>query len=501
MGKKVETKINKFDGGIENDPRDPRENTCRMVSNFDILTNPRKMTPYRSSESGDGASATSQKQNFAIALRTGSTYSLYSLGVKSGAGTAEVLYKNITTGAANDLDDDDWANTNNNQSSAGAANFNLFLYYKKTDLIYGARAGTHIWTYDPDGSAWVDTSHALAYTNIAQGLIHSKDDIMYVPYDNKIAANDNTSWTDAALTLPTHLYITSICEYGNYLAIAAAPLKAGVGGHSVVYLWDRDSTLTTLSESIDWGAGTLKVLEEIDGFLVGISLFGGVTTTFNDKVIFRAYAGSKAIKFKELVATTSTTLPIAKQKENNRLYFMLGGTFAGAVREGVWSISRKAGGGFTLIHERTPNNNTALTSGILYNFFLLGDFMFISYNSSSAYALSKSDDQANYTASGIYETKRFDAGDASLKKDLIGGTVMTEFLPTNGKIILEYRIDQNTTWVNIFTEETNNSISFSAVNDLPTDYKEIQFRIESTGGAEVTSLSFKEEITGKRVYD
>ncbi len=50
----------------------------------------------------------------------------------------------------------------------------------------------------------------------------------------------------------------------------------------------------------------------------------------------------------------------------------------------------------------------------------------------------------------------------------------------------------------IFTEDTNNSISFSAVTGLPKDYKEIEFQILSTGGAEVTGLSFKEEITGKR---
>ena len=38
------------------------------------------------------------------------------------------------------------------------------------------------------------------------------------------------------------------------------------------------------------------------------------------------------------------------------------------------------------------------------------------------------------------------------------------------------------------------------VDALPKDYKEIQFQIISTGGAEITGLSFNEEITGKRPY-
>ncbi|GAH30408.1 unnamed protein product, partial [marine sediment metagenome] len=89
-----------------------------------------------------------------------------------------------------------------------------------------------------------------------------------------------------------HLYITSICEFGNYLAIGAAPLS-GLGG-SVVYLWDRDSSLTTLSEIIDFGEGNLRVLEEIDGVLIGISSVGGTSDRFDDKAVFRLVSGNKA---------------------------------------------------------------------------------------------------------------------------------------------------------------------------------------------------------------
>src|SRR3990167_487824 len=94
-----EIKIDRFDGGIANDPRDPRESTCRMVTNFDILTDPKRLIPYNSAEDGDDAAATSQKQNFCIGYKTAGTdeWVLLALGVKSGASTAEVLYKSLTT--------------------------------------------------------------------------------------------------------------------------------------------------------------------------------------------------------------------------------------------------------------------------------------------------------------------------------------------------------------------------------------------------------------------
>lgn len=498
----LETKIDDFTKGIVNDPRDKREGVARMITNFNIFDTPR-LTPYRDSEDGDVGSSTSKKANFAIALRTGTTYSLYALGVKSGTGIAEVLYKDLTTGSANDLDDSAWATPSNHQSSGGATNFNLFTYYAKTNLIYGAKAGTTIWAFSPSGSAFDDAERSIAYTNIAQGLVHSKDDILYIPYDNIIAKNDNGSWTDAAITIPSHLKINSIAEFGNYLAIGASPLS-GIG-NSRVYLWDRDTSLETLSENIDWGTGELKVLEEVDGFLLGISLKGGTDTQFNGRVIFRFLQGGRAIKYDELVTESNTiSLLIAKQKVDNRVYFMLQTTINGAVRQGVWSFGRSlVEPTFTIVHERTINNDTVPVSTTLINFFIVGDFMFIAYVDVSTYKVTKTNDTSSFTATGIWESQIFGTDDPSLKKDLQGITVTFDPLPTAGQVVLKYATDSTIgtdTFTTIFTEATDNSISFSAVNSLPKEYKEIQFRIESTGGGEVSNISFKEELTGKRNY-
>ncbi len=501
MGKIIPTIINKFDGGIVNDPRDPREKVCRMCTNFDALTNPYKLTPYRTSEDGDSSSATSKKQNFQVALRTGTTYSLYALGVVSGTTRAEVLYKNLTTGAGNDMSDATWATPSNNQSSTGATAFDLFLYYRTAGLIIGARAGTNLWAFSPSGSAWADSWQALSYTNLAQGLVHSKDDIAYFPYDNKIAKYDGSTFTATAITLPPHFYITSVCEYGNYLAIACAPLDAVNKSH--VFLWDRDSTLVTLSESIDWGQGVLKILHEVGGLLVGITLNGGTSFLLKSRVIFKYYDGQGARDFMTLEGTTVEQMPIAKQKIDNRLWFMMRISLAGSTRDGLWSIGRDQEGKFSLFHERTPNGDTALTNPVYKNFTIAGDFVFQSYVEVADYVLYKTNDSEVYPTA-IYETVIKNAGDQSMKKDLIGLAVMHEALAVAGQAVVKYRKDGETSWTTLLTNTTDDSLSADIAGqatDMPKGYKEIQFRIESTGGAVITGLTFDEEITGGRSYN
>ena len=47
---RYETVVERFDGGITNDPRDLVGNVARMISNYNTQTIPRKMSPYRSWE-------------------------------------------------------------------------------------------------------------------------------------------------------------------------------------------------------------------------------------------------------------------------------------------------------------------------------------------------------------------------------------------------------------------------------------------------------------------
>ena len=82
---------------------------------------------------------------------------------------------------------------------------------------------------------------------------------------------------------------------------------------------------------------------------------------------------------------------------------------------------------------------------------------------------------------------------------------MTEALPSGAQIVLSYMINGETTYTTIFTQTVDDtddidylSIYHEAINiessgaTLPT-FREISFRIASTGNAVVTGLKFKYE--------
>lgn len=534
MGKIIETKVTRFDGGIVNDARDPRENIATAITNFDILTSPYKMVPYRSSEAGDSAPTTSVKKNFAMAIKTGTTWALYALGKQSANAKAEVLFKNISGSGSNSLIDNGWDNVSNNtQSSGTTANYDTFVYFKTAGRIYSTRDSRYIQAFDPTGSAaWADAKDlGSTFTTATQGLVHSKDNILYIGFDNKIIASDvgAGTWTDTlaspSLTLPDWLYITSIAEYGDYLAIACAPIDGANTnpGNSRVFLWDRDSTLATVDESIDWGIGALKVLHEVDGALIGISLKDGVAdfsgSGGREKIIFRVLSANKALKFLELSHDGSgkLALPTPKQLVDNRLYFMMRYKVNGTQRDGLWSIGRSlTTGQFVLVHERTPDNDTAMSNNdnALHNFIVVGDYAFIAYtDGGNAHDVSKTDDTNAYLATSIWESKKFTVGEPSLEKKLLGVSVFTEPLPTSATITLAYKKDADTSFTTIFSRTVDDAndadyqlMSIDAVTiessgaTLPR-FHDIQFKITVTGAqAVVTGLSFKAEVIEKRPY-
>lgn len=553
----LEHKINIFDKGFTNDFRDD------AVTNFDV-SNAKKLSPYHDSENGDTNDSTDKLQNFLLALGAGTQYVLYGLGVVSGQDYAKLFTKNT-------FSDGTWtAATNGADDAIGgdlALNPNFFIYYKKAGLIFGARGSRYLFSYDPAAQVFSKTARDLtSFNNIAQGLVHSKDDVLYIPYDNNIATNNNGGWNNTALVLPKDYVITSICEYGNLLAIGCVNLN---GASSRVFLWDRDSTLTTLNESVDWGSGQLKVLEEIDGQLIGISLdsyaidgFGGTgtVTRLNDVVTFRYLSGATAITFKKLTGTTNTQLPIAKQKINSKLYFLMSivtganiNLTNGTRREGVWSIGRiQEGAPFILVHERTPNNDTALgASGQLQRFFYVGDYLFITSTTTSStatYQTVKTNDASSWTASSLFETEEIDMGDISLNKKLLSVTVDTETLIKGAQVVVSYKKNEEIAWTTIFTNTTVTAGSFvvgtkytivflgttdftligassntvgvefiatgvgtgtgagahhpirhtarnieSSGAQLP-QFKKIQFQIKSTGGCEIIGISCKAEV-------
>lgn len=500
----IKIKINRFDN-IVNDPRDTSFGSCRAVTNFDVFTSPNKLIPYISSEDGNSNSANDEMRNWTVARLSAGTYKLYGLGRQTAVNKVRIFYKNIATGGLNDLDDNSWTETANTLGTQTTPNYSVFVYYATTGLIYGAHNG-YIYTYDPSGSAaFGDTAQALTYTNIAQGLVHSKKDILYIPYDNKILQNNAGSYDINVFQIPSSYYITVISEFGNYLAVAAAPLS-GIG-NSKIFIWDLIADAEPY-ETFEAGSGVVKVMAELNGRLTWVSIESSLSggSFYYEKIHFRYYDGVGARTYDTLVDTTGTPqLPQTQQKINNRLHFMMKINLNGVSREGVWSIGENKDGKFTLIHERTHNNDTALSTGTLHNFFYVGSFLFQAFTTSGGTStVTKTLASATYTATSIYESAvnpGMSEMDKQKKKQLCGIKVRYTALPAAGQVVVKYKVDSATSsfasaGTTIYTETTDNSIYTEYVsagsNQFTAGY-EYEFRFESTGGAEILDYTYSYE--------
>jgi len=72
-------------------------------------------------------------------------------------------------------------------------------------------------------------------------------------------------------------------------------------------------------------------------------------------------------------------------------------------------------------------------------------------------------------------------------------------------VVLSYKKDGDTSWTQIFSHSTLNSLSHSAVNIESTgvtlpEYREIQFQIQSVGGAVFTGGKAHAEQLDKDIY-
>ena len=521
MTKIFEQKINRFDGGMANDIREKDTTRFAFTRNFDTLSFPHRLIPYRSYENGNDTN-TRLLTDFVYA-----SSKLHALGINLASSNEPKVY--IRTA----FTDGAWTTEAANFTSGGTDDKvpGCFVFHDGSIFMLSGTTTVDRY-YVGGGTAWA-VAAAIAHgggidgvgSNAVQGIVHSKDKSLYLAGTRKIYRRAegaaDSSWSTAVLTLPLNLTITSICEYGNFLAIGCKDNNP-IAQTSKVFLWDRDSSVTTLSELIDWGLGTLNVLEELEGKLIGISLIKRETSgglIFNSVLSFKYYNGNGAQEFERINGTrSSSTSPISylgtqKQKVNNRLYFvaMLSTDVSTQTKEGVWSVGRSGPSRPYVVTNEYPsrNDNTGVPTTI-EGFFIMGSYVWVVYDTGN---VSKTDDTANFTSNSKYETQIFDGDDSSITKKLIGVTVNTAPLPAAGSVQLLYRIDANidgTTaggnMTSIFTHTTDNSLSHSAINiessgaTLP-EFKEIQFQIISLGGAEIIGLSFAYEITGKRLYD
>lgn len=449
---------------------------ARLVQNFDIVSDPTKMVPYRDFTADvfdTGLSATNNKLCKFLSAKTPANDATqqYALGVVSGSTRAKIFQKSTAASGF-------WIASATAEDSATGMNENLFIEYQGT--IWGANT-SNLWSYEIASGIFTSAARAITFTGIFQGLVHSKDDILYIPYYNSTAAyiaskNGAGAWNLTALTLPTNMIPISICEFGNYLAIGCKSRNIQ-SAKSIVYLWDRDSIFNDVTETIDFGFESLEMIEELDGVLVGVSFFANTSTeaiTLNPKMIFKYYGGgpTRAKQFLEIPLTSATInngeLPtinntdgvvVIKQKINNRLLFLASVEINNARIDGLWSITRLVDDSLAVYVDRLINNDTAITSCEPKGFLKFGDYVVVSFEDNGVYKANVTINAATYTS----QTAKFETiilGESYLKYKLKSIGVMTEPLPSGGTVVLSYKKDAETAWTQIFSNTTVTAGSF-----------------------------------------
>ena len=332
-----------------------------------------------------------------------------------------------------------------------------------------------------------------AITSIAQGLV-AKDDNLYLPYNNILArVYPSGTVQDQALKLPTNLKITSICNFGNYMAIGCAPISI-YNGVSKVFLWNLTSP--DIQEVIDWGEGELRVLESIEGILVGITdrFLNNASGAGRGSLIIQGYSGGYPQVLKEVFTSklNGITMPQAKTVKNNRLFFsakIITNDTGTEYNEGIWSFGRKnASYPYALSLDYVYSSIS--TSGI-QGFNSAGNYFFIAHSADGS--IAKTNDVATYTETSIYETQIYDFGNADIEKRLDFVKISFEKLVTGQSLTVKIKANDATTWTTIGSYSTANEISKTFTNIEATGVsfpsgKEYKFRLESTGGLVVTAI-------------
>lgn len=462
-----------------------------IAKHFDIFSNPGKLTPYRDSaaDTNDGSTSTGMKQYFVrdFLYPTGSG-KLYGLGQNAFGNTKIVEKADATTG--------NWDLPASSEGNGVVLN-GCFVEYKNyawgfegTNQIFkwGTLSGT------PTITDSVGTTGSTI-TSVAQGLVGT-DDNLYLPYNNIIGrVTSNGTWNDAVLTLPTNFRITSLTNYGNYLAIACAPVSS-FNGVSKVFLWDFASP--DVQTVIDWGEGILSVLETIEGMLVGVTdrYLNNTAGAGRGSFIIQTYSGGTPQVVKEIFtqAIVGKSMPLSKAVKNNRLFFtakVMTNTAGTSYNEGVWSFGRKSAS-YPFVLSLDLINENVTTAGI-QAFGTAANYFFLAHSADGS--IDKTGSTATYTFTSILESQIINLADSTNDKQLFRAKITCTELSAGQSITLKYKVDDipSTPWTTIGTYSTTGGLGRSFVNiessgadfSSGTEYK---FRIESVGGAEITGF-------------
>ena len=333
---------------------------------------------------------------------------------------------------------------------AGATAEGVLLY---KGALYGLYNSTNVYKVTLGGA--VTVAHAaLTYTNYAHPIVHSKDNLAYFFTDNIVSSFDATTVT-TALTLPTNFRITAACEDGDYIFIVGFDTD----GKATGYLWDRDSSLATLTAKYDLGYDIPYHCGRIGANTFVISAAAdSVNSPITDTraLTIRARNGDRADIISEYQMTTLILSYQGRYVNNNRMYFsahvkMKNDTSAKNVifrldHDGRLTMALNMG------VNAASNDNEA--SGI----FREGDGWWIGGRTTGSW-----NGVGTFTTTGSFETSVIRSEDKTSNLDFQYAIVECESLSSVGQIVIKGRVDLTAAFTTLATYTTSGETKFHLI--------------------------------------
>lgn len=523
MAGPYEVRINRFDGGMADDYVLGSEGQNSISKQFDLFSYPFRLQPLRGMEDRTEAVDTG-----ILNMILGQNGIMYGIGLDNpGNPTFGELYNLTGYGSSDVWDVGGIAQLSGAANSEASGHFDFLVHFPEMSAarkVFWSSANLLV-ASSPDMDISGDTQ-ALTFSTIGQGYVHPKDKILYFPYQTStatilgsIASHTSDSFgnfTASAFTGVSSRYRAyCLSHYGDYLAIPMT--VSGVPStKSIVGLWDRDTTNNLFTETIPWGAGDLKVLNNLNGALIGITVLSGEVSAAAqdvDKIQVKVYEGGAGPQvIKEITATRLTsTAPACVLNHrvnfihNNRLYFsanIINGN-ANANYYGLWSVGRNKLGQWTVILERVATNDNTET-GVLAAA-MYGDFLTCTHTSGGTitYTLNGNNLNSIYDATSAYETTLNPQmpEEHKMRRKVLRSVFATYLpLPADAQVVLKYRLDalKSTNWTTAFTETTDSKIrtekTHNADGKVFGEFDNLELRVESTDGAIITGIGYVYDI-------
>lgn len=298
--------------------------------------------------------------------------------------------------------------------------------------------------------------------------------------------------------------VKGIEDYNGYIAIAG-DYKAG--DKSYMQLWDRAGTQAI--QNVNIGAGEAQVLGNLKGTLftvVNNFIDNDNKSIKTQSMDVRVYTGGNEVKTTHRIDvptsmqgyyTNAWDKPVSQLKgyiKNAVLFYAKITNDESGYTEGLWALGKNEitdALGLSLMYDTS-------SLGHVYNMATVGNQVILFHDSNKVSRLSVT---PTYTRTSEIRTRIFNDGNSQRDKELSGVEIMHETLTGNQTIKVYKKNETDTDWVYLFESTASNQESVMSKEmtvdengDAFGNFKEIEFKIESTGGsAGITQFAIKYE--------